>query len=187
MNTGNCVGSFFGENPGSGLAASRLLHVNDPIVDTKKGQGDPTLRLILEIWQLSVRSHGKPTPKDDDFIEVLNTYYFRNGKSEKSLAAWRLSGGSAIFFPAPRPSSNFVLLGWGVGHNSTSEACAAARLLGNYSHIIIPDSTGAVTVTTGTTVIASWPVAPAPVAPSYMLRKSKTLLPTYKRNVARAL
>jgi len=186
MTKGNCVGTFFGENPGSGQASSGLRHVgHDAIIDRIRKPGDPTLRLILDIWQLAIR-HGKPTPKDDDFIEVLNTYYFRNGTSGASLIAWRSCGGASIHNPPPSSNSQFAILGWGVGHSLTPEASAAVSLLAAHPRIIIPDSKARITVMPGHSLGTSTLVS-APAAPSYILMRSKLLLPIYKTSVANAL
>jgi hypothetical protein len=119
----------------------------------------------------------------DDFIEILNTYYFRNPKTGKALDAWRCAGGANFYFPLPRPTSRFVILGWGIEHNESSEAAVLAARLMNCGHILIPDSSAKVTIKSGAALIP--PVTPPPATPSWILRRSILLKPEYIHNLAR--
>lgn len=183
--TGRCVGTFVGENPGGGQSIHGLTyHGRSPLEHGGKA-GDQTLRLLLEIWQLAVCRYGLALPACDDYIQILNTYYFRSPVSGSALSAWRSSRGASIYCPGPAPSSRFVLLGWGVGHNASAEAGHMVPLLRPCARIVIPDSAGAVRTVLGTTLVH--PLGPRPVAPSFILRKSRTLLRPYMDNVAQSL
>lgn len=180
---GSCVGTFIGENPGGAESVRGSSASGYSPIHHRGKAGDGTLRLLLEIWQAAVRTH-LPEPMSDDYIEILNTYYFRNPKSGNSLAAWRQVS-PPPYFQFPSSSARFVLLGWGVQHNNSPEAVSMVAHLRPLPHIIVPDSSGRVAETTG--LLLPCPVAPAPVAPSYILRNSRRLCPSYVANIARAL
>jgi hypothetical protein len=73
-------------------------------------------------------------------------------------------------------------VGWGVSNNTNPETLAMISGIASHSNIIIPDSAGMVTVLAGRQVPS--PVHPPPPAPSYILRRSKLVGPTYTRNVS---
>jgi hypothetical protein len=183
---GKCVGTFIGEYPGNAEAIFGLGHSGySPIHSLRpKMPGDPTLQLILLIWQDAVKTH-LPKPSPTDYIEILNTYYFRDPQSGGSLNAWRSCGGFAIYFPTPDVTSRFIYLGWGVGHNTSPETLALIPVIASHTHIIIPDSAGSVTVLAGHQVPS--PVHPPPPTPSYILQKSKLVGPTYIKEVSKRL
>lgn len=182
---GRCVGTFFGENPGGAQSIHGLKHEGySPIHQSINRPGDPTLRLLLEIWKRAV-SLGEQEPDGTEYIEVLNTYYFRNPKSGDSRSAWQKAGGSKLYFPAPSHSSRFVLLGWGKRNTTSDEAMEAVSLLRGAARVIIPNSDGKCIVRAG--AMLSHPVQPGPVAPSYILRRSRELKRPYVRRVAKAM
>ncbi|HEY6154712.1 MAG TPA: hypothetical protein VIW07_13310 [Candidatus Udaeobacter sp.] len=179
---GCCVGTFVGENPGGAQSIFGLSFVGYSPVEHKSHSGDPTLRLLFDVWHESARL-GRVQPQPDDYIEVLNTYYFRNPKSGAALNAWLSCSGSTLYFPSPRLSSRFVILGWGVRQNGSSHVAAMVTSLRHCMHVLIPGSDGAVTVASGAELL--FPVTPAPVAPSGVLMKSKSVKPAYIANLAR--
>lgn len=181
MSAGRCVGTFFGENPGAAKSIFGLsYHGHSPSAGLS---GDNTLSLISDAWDLAVKLGVCRQPDNDDFIEVLNTYYFRNSASGAALPAWRLAGGSSIYSPAPSRNTRFILLGWGVAHTASPEAIASASLLRGHLRVIVPKSNGNVAVHEGTTLAHG--VSPGPVSPSFILQKSKILRLPYLINVAK--
>jgi hypothetical protein len=179
--SGRCVGTFIGENPGSAESIFGLsFHGYSP--GSAGGSGDDTLRLISDAWKLAVSVGTCSLPANDDFIEVLNTYYFCNSASGAAIVAWRAAGGGALYSPAPSRTARFILLGWGVEHTASPEAITCAGLLRGHPRVIVPASSGAVSVHAGSTLAHG--VTPGPVAPSFILRKSKTLKLPYLTNVA---
>ncbi len=177
---GQCVGSFFGENPGSGEPSFGWgWDGYSPIQD---GQyGDPTLRLIHEIWKYS-KSASSRKPNPTDFIEVLNLYYFRNSDSGKAIEAWRSLSGAVFYNPDVSASSKFVILGWGTLMNTSPEAKAAIANIPSYPKVIVPNITAKVlTVSTPAHPLSS-PLFPYPPSPSGILRCGQG--PNYKAAVA---
>ena len=181
---GQCYGTFFGENPGGAQSIYGLGFNGYSPIENRRQSGDPTLRLIFDLWQCAMRL-GRPQPNEDDYIEILNLYYFRNPETGKSLTLWRHAAGSALYQQSPAASSRFVLLGWGVGTTHLPEAQAAVSLLKPMSKVIIPDSSGKVRAISGSHLVH--PVTPGPVQPSYVLKRSKALLPAYVANVAQQM
>lgn len=179
---GQCVGSFMGENPGGAESIFGLTYSGYSPLTHNGAPGDPTLRFIYGLWKEAVEN-GLPLPAGTDFIEVLNTYYFRNPSSGESLASWRAMQGSTLYSPQPSRSSRFVLLGWGVEHTHSPEALACARSLSHCQRVIIPRSSGDVSVVSGHTLANG--VSPGPPMPSYVMRQGKQLKPVYTRNVIR--
>ena len=179
---GSCVGTFVGENPGGAQSIYGLCFIGYSPVEHKNRPGDPTLRLLFDVWQESA-CLGRVQPQPDDYIEILNTYYFRNPKSGAALGAWLSCSGSKLYFPSPRLSSRFVVLGWGVRQNGSSHVAAMVPNLRCCMYVLIPGSDGTVTVASGAGL--SFPVIPAPVAPSGVLMKSKSIKPIYIANLAR--
>lgn len=180
---GQCVGTFIGENPGGAVSVppgyagySPMFHGSRP--------GDSTLRLIFEVWKAAV-STRLSLPKLSDYIEVLNTYYFVDPVSRRSLPSWRANGGCSIYFQYPSLSSRFALLGWGVGLASEPEARALIHHLHRFASVIIPDSKGGAKSLSGSALPC--PINPGPVQPSYILQKSKTLKAPYIKSVAALL
>ena len=166
---GKCVGTFVGENPGSaesihGLGFSGYSEI---VSGSPSTPGDPTLQVILEVWQAAVKMHGLE-PAVDDYIEILNTYYFRNSISGAALAAWIAMGGSGIYSPGPSATSAFVLLGWGIPPASATLTGTAASLIPSSSKVIVVSSSCAVTVTSGSGLGAG---APGSAMPSGILRR----------------
>lgn len=181
---GQCVGTFHGENPGGAASVHGLKFHGYSPVEHRGTAGDPTLRFLLDVWRLAVAG-GLAQPRSTDFIEVLNTYYFRNPASGESLGAWRSCGGSAIYCPSPSASSRFVLLGWGIGHTTSPEAVLSASTLALCARVIVPSSTGVVSVVHGNTLFTG--VSSGPATPSYVLMRSKRIKPVYMTNVSREL
>jgi len=182
---GHCVGTFVGENPGSALSVHGLKYTGrSPIQQSSRRPGDPTLRLLLEAWRHSLVLGGM-TPADTDYLEVLNTYYFRNPSSGAALPAWRSMGGPRIYSPAVSSGSRFAILGWGKSHTYNPEAGDAINHLVTLARVIIPDARGVCTAVLGSSL--AHPLVPGPVAPSYILNKSKTLKGPYVSNVAREM
>lgn len=186
---GQCVGKFYGDNPGGGKPSIRgPLKGRSSIVSG--GQvGDPTLRLIHEIWQLAVNNHGKRQPKEGDYIEILNTYYFANGVAGVALPLWLAAGGPGIYYPTPSLSSKFVLLGWGMEHNSPYLRNIAQQLLVWHPKVLVPNSQGNVVRMLGCELSKHLAIREHfPAAPSYFIRsRTPHLLPTYKTEVAKNL
>jgi hypothetical protein len=117
---GRCIGTFIGENLGAGRAVNGLDGWQ--LLVGKNGQpGDQTLLSIKAAWATAVYATSK-TPRPDDYIEVLNLYYFRCGSSGVALAAWTAAGGSSIYFPLLRNGTGFVIVGWGKSLNKSPEA-----------------------------------------------------------------
>ena len=181
---GRCIGSFWGENPDGAESIYTLAFAGYSPIQHGCQPGDPTLRLIFDIWQLCV-SNGIQTPKSDDYIEILNLYYFRNPQSQGALQAWCKSGGMRLYHQLPSPSSQFALLGWGVQASALPQAIAAGALLKSAHKVIIPDSAGNVHTCSGSKL--SVPISPGPVQPSFISRRSKSILPSYRKNVASAI
>lgn len=172
---GNCVGTFFGENPGSAQSVHGPTSTGySPLQDGYKKPGDLTLRLILEIWQEAFRL-GRVNPASADYVEVLNTYYFSDPISTTALSAWRAIGGAGIYSPVPRSSSRFVLLGWGKDFNEDRTNLCEIRnnvsLLRCCPRIVIPDTDAQCVLTTGTSL--SSPVGPSPASPSGIVRRGR--------------
>lgn len=94
---GECVGTFIGENPGGAQSIHGLAHVGYSPIEHRGKPGDPTLRLLLGIWQHASSSRGFQ-PQRADYVEVLNTYYFRDTKSGHALSAWRDAGRERSLF-----------------------------------------------------------------------------------------
>jgi hypothetical protein len=164
---GECVGTFFGENPGSARSIKGLdVSGRSPIVDRVRAPGDPTLQLIYDTWNEAYRL-GVVHPKDSDYIEVLNLYYFRNADSGKALVAWNQCGGASIYSPAVSPTSEFVLLGWGQIPNRLPQALAAIQLIGAHTKVLIPDSKANLWRIGGP---LTFPISPYPAMPSRILR-----------------
>jgi hypothetical protein len=186
---GKSVGAFVGENPGSGQSIFGPLHSGrSPIVHKVWGPGDPTLCLLLRIWQAAdAQGSLLEIPSPTDYIQILNTYYFRNAKSQIALQAWGMAQPYPPYHPHPASSCRFILLGWGMGHTISPMAIAFVSLLRPFPRIIVPDSKGKVVVFSGKQLQLNCPVQPGPVMPSYVLRRRKQVLPQYHANVAREL
>lgn len=179
---GKCVGTFYGENPGSAKSLHGLKHSGySPLVDRAGKPGDPTLQLILDTWIEAARI-GAATPQDSDYIEVLNLYYFRNSTSLGSIAAWKQCGGASIYSQAVSPTSRFVLLGWGKKPNQTKQAAAAIALIAQLPNIkiLIPDSKANLTICASLNA----PVSSFPAMPSYFNSSPVKRRPLYVANVA---
>ncbi|HKP05438.1 MAG TPA: hypothetical protein VJU77_18965 [Chthoniobacterales bacterium] len=181
---GKCAGTFIGENPGGAQSVFGLQFSGYSPLEHQQIPGDPTLRLLFRVWQ-EAATLRLIAPAPDDYIEILNTYYFRNPKSAGALTAWRLSGGKNLYFPVPSGSGKFIVLGWGVKHNTSAEAVGFVPHLRCFDRILIPTSTGRVVVLTGAAL--TQPVAPPPVSPSAILMKSVKLKPSYVANLAAQL
>ncbi len=181
---GECVGTFIGENPGGAQSIHGLAHVGYSPIEHRGKPGDPTLRLLLGIWQHASSSRGFQ-PQRADYVEVLNTYYFRDTKSGHALSAWRDAGGSVLYFQNPCQRTRFVILGWGSVMNSSEEARCLAHSVAHFPRVVIPNSTAHVSIVRGSTL--SFPLNPFPVSPSAILTKSKALRPSYVANLARAI
>ncbi len=167
---GKCIGTFVGENPGSaqsihGLSYSGYSEIGS---GSSASPGDRTLRLILEVWKASVTVRGSD-PAGDGYIEVLNTYYFRNSKSGAALSAWIAMGGSAIYSPGPSATSAFVLLGWGIPPVSAHLTRTTASLIPSSSKVIVVDSKCVAKVISGSALGAGAP--PDSAMPSGILRR----------------
>jgi len=157
---GQCVGTFYGENPGGGESINgQKFSGYSPIVDNNKQSGDKTLRLILQIWQAT-----NQTPNGDDYIEILNLYYFRDASSRTALVPWRSLCGALLYNPNVSLSSDFILLGWGNSMNNQPEALAAIQNIQSHKNIIIPDSSGTIVPYSGSLLnllISATPSCPA--------------------------
>lgn len=143
--SGRCVGTFIGENPGAGRAAGQQTGWDILVEGTSKRPGDKTLRFLRYAWEAAVNTAGKSLPRDDDYIEVLNTYYFRCPKSGEQLQNWRASGGRAIYFQGVHRDAKFVILGWGKAMNDSDECCDLLATLSGQP-VIYSDVYGTVTV-----------------------------------------
>jgi hypothetical protein len=178
---GRCVGTFWGENPGGAKS------LGPPKVSGYwPSKGDRTLNLILDTWKTAFCSHGTE-PHSDDYIEILNLYYFCDGRSGNSLQLWRDAGAAKLYEQAPATTSGFILLGWGAKDKIKSEACRAVSLIKmmTYVQVILPTSSGHVKVIANASLID--PVVPPPAQPSYFCNDSLRLRPLYVKNVAEQL
>ncbi len=143
--SGRCVGTFIGENPGAGHAAGQQTGWDMLVEGALKRPGDKTLRFLRDAWEAAVKTASKPLPRDNDYIEVLNMYYFRCPKSGGQLQNWRASGGRAIYFQGICRDTKFVILGWGKGMNDSDEGRDLLATLSGQP-VIISDVYGTVTV-----------------------------------------
>jgi sarcosine oxidase delta subunit len=143
QNSGRCVGTFVGENPGAAHGASQTSGWDKLVENESQRPGDKTLRFIREVWVAAVKAARKSSPHDADFIEVLNTYYFRCPKAGQQLNNWRSNGGCKIYFQQINPTSKFVILGWGKEINNSAECAALLATLGAQP-ILFGDVKGAV-------------------------------------------
>ncbi len=163
---GRCVGTFYGENPGGGQSIQGSSFAGYSPISSGGRPADPTLRLILQTWQAAYVGSKRKHPAGDDYIEVLNLYYFRNPKSGDAIAAWRRLGGTSIYNPGISSSSKFVLLGWGTRMNATPQAAAAVTSIPGTTKVIIPIANakgGTVTVASGPLIhpLPNYPRSPS--------------------------
>lgn len=128
QDSGRCIGTFVGENPGSGSSRYKQEGWN-LLVGSNGKPGDPTLLAIKAAWTEAVR-RAKCFPKPDDYIEVLNLYYFCCSDSGKAYASWQDAHvGKLLNPPAIRPTSRFVILGWGKTMNNSQAATAILKAI----------------------------------------------------------
>ena len=121
---GKCVGTFIGENPGGAMARQKNSGW-DVLVDSRSSSldGDRTLRFIYDVWQGALKICNIK-PATNDYIEILNTYYFRCTTSGEMLPCWKnkcRENGGDIYFQGVNSESRFVLLGWGRDMHESSE------------------------------------------------------------------
>src|SRR3954470_16271973 len=81
---GRCVGTFVGENPGAAHGAGRASGWDRLVEENSVRPGDKTLRFIRDVWVAAV-NFARRLPDDDDYVEVLNLYYFRCPKAGQQL------------------------------------------------------------------------------------------------------
>jgi len=86
---GKCIGTFIGENPGGGHSVRQQNGWNGLVECSSNKPGDRTLCFLYAAWESAVKISHKKAPDDNDYIEVLNTYYFRCPKSGEALEEWR--------------------------------------------------------------------------------------------------
>jgi hypothetical protein len=146
--SGQFVGTFIGENPGGGHASKRNSGW-DRLMEGRHHRsiepGDATLRFVRESWLAAVKQSTRPSPATDDYIEILNCYYFRCPSSGKELANWRSFDGGAVYFQPVHQHARFVVLGWGKSMHNTEECL---RLLETVSgqKLIVPSFDGTINV-----------------------------------------
>jgi hypothetical protein len=143
--SGRCVGTFIGENPGAGHAAGQQTGWGILVEGASKRPGDQTLRFLRDAWVAAVNTAGKSPPRDDDYIEVLNTYYFRCPESGGQLQNWRALGSRAIYFQSIHRDAKFVILGWGKVMNDSDECRDLLATLSGQP-VIVSNVYGTVTV-----------------------------------------
>lgn len=178
QNGGRCVGTFIGENPGAGRAVNSQNGWG-LLIGKNGAPGDQTLLAIKSAWTDAVRAGGK-TPHADDYIEVLNIYYFRCPTSGVAFSAWTASGAQRLYFPFPRNTSRFAVLGW--GKNLNSSAAASSLVSACACPVIVSDLNGAMRVYHPP---LKPPMNPYPAQPSALAQRGYQL--KFIRNLAAAL
>jgi hypothetical protein len=181
QNSGRCVGTFVGENPGAAHGASKVSRWDKLVENESERPGDKTLRFIRDVWMAAVKAAHKSSPNDTDYIEVLNTYYFRFPKTGQQLNDWLSNGGQQIYFQPINPTSKFVLLGWGKEINDSAE-CATLLATLVSQPVIIAGANGVVTVLPSP---VRCPLSRYPAQPSGIAQRGNNL--TFISNLCRAL
>jgi hypothetical protein len=183
---GRCIGTFIGENPGGGRPlCSSTLPDAQPIV-CKGRVGDPTLRLLKDVWRAAVHRRRLNPPCSTDYLQILNLYYFASGIANQLFPNWNNAGGSNIYFELPHKSTGFVILGWGQRLNTSQQA---QRLLGAIppkTDVVIP----ALNVLQMPATIAAnlvFPLTPYPVQPSAAIQRGIGVSKTYTTAIAKCL
>ena len=139
---------LYSRDPGSGSSINKTQGW-DELVDLKGKPGDPTLKFISELW-MRAAARSPRTPHSDDFIEILNTYYFRcsnsAGTSQNTLNAWRQS--SSPYWQTISARSRFIWLGWGAYMHSQPEVIGLCQHIRSLIKIpvIVPVSGGGVKI-----------------------------------------
>ena len=106
---GVCVGTIVMENPGDApkyITASGSHFFSDSTITVLRTLTD-------EIASAAVATGKQVQP--DDYIEILNLYYFCNSGSMLGLPVWLAHGCASIaaLNPSPASTSRFVLVAWG--------------------------------------------------------------------------
>ena len=185
---GRCIGTFVGENPGGALPVAPLPFTGRSPLISRGRAGDPTLRLLLDVWKQAVlmKLRKTPLPQDTDYIEVLNLYYFRctiaAAASPVTLHAWITHGGSTIYHQPVDSNSTFLLLGWSRWMNAYGGTGHFLPPLTRAIKMVIPDSRAFVLPPLTSATWPPLPLSPFPVSPSYMCYPSRRT--HYINNVA---